>query len=257
MANVAWPEHVSATTWQWRRALPIAALSGLALGLLGPFNPSRPRVVAYWVGVMLLGELAFATMVRPAHMAARRTRLPVWLATGLAWLAMCAILSVACHAVAVRLWPDGPVGQISAPVWFAQTVLVAAMMAGGNMLATPGAPAGAARPPAAGFLGRLPPHLGRDLIALQMEDHYVRAHTSRGSALVLIPLRQALEELGDVPGLRVHRSWWVAKRAVSGAVQDGRNLRLTLSNGLEAPVSRANVALARDAGLIPESATAE
>ena len=34
--------------------------------------------------------------------------------------------------------------------------------------------------PGGRFLDRLPPRLGRDLLCLQMEDHYVRAHTARG-----------------------------------------------------------------------------
>jgi len=50
-------------------------------------------------------------------------------------------------------------------------------------------PAAAAAPREAGggFLDRLPPRLGRDLLCLQMEDHFVRAHTARGSDLVLTP----------------------------------------------------------------------
>ena len=46
----------------------------------------------------------------------------------------------------------------------------------------PTAPAAAAQAPTpgAGFLDRLPPRLGRELLCLQMEDHYVRAHTRQG-----------------------------------------------------------------------------
>jgi DNA-binding LytR/AlgR family response regulator len=85
-----------------------------------------------------------------------------------------------------------------------------------------------------------------------MEDHYVRAHTDRGSELVLLPLKAALAEL-EVEGLQVHRSWWVARGAVTGAIQDGRNLRLQLLNGLEAPVSRASIATLRQAGWLEDS----
>ncbi|MEE3625334.1 LytTR family DNA-binding domain-containing protein [Nitrospirillum sp. BR 11752] len=80
----------------------------------------------------------------------------------------------------------------------------------------------------------------------------MRAHTAQGSALVLIPLHQAVAELDAVPGLRVHRSWWVARHAVTAVVRDGRNLRLRLSNGIEAPIARASVATVRAAGWLDD-----
>jgi DNA-binding LytR/AlgR family response regulator len=98
------------------------------------------------------------------------------------------------------------------------------------------------------FVDRLPPHLGRELLALEMEDHYVRAHTPSGSALVLMRMRDAVAELDGMEGLQVHRSWWVARAAVEGEVQDGRNVRLKLKSGLEAPVARNSVPALRAAG---------
>jgi DNA-binding LytR/AlgR family response regulator len=98
------------------------------------------------------------------------------------------------------------------------------------------------------FLDRLPKGLGRDLLALEMEDHYVRAHMAAGSALVLMRMRDAVAELDGMDGLQVHRSWWVARAAVEGTVQDGRNIRLRLKNGIEAPVARANQLALRDSG---------
>jgi DNA-binding LytR/AlgR family response regulator len=76
----------------------------------------------------------------------------------------------------------------------------------------------------------------------------VRAHTARGSDLILIPLKDAIAELEGVDGLQVHRSWWVARGAVAEALSSGRNLTLRLTNGLEAPVSRASIATLRATG---------
>ncbi|WP_312205390.1 LytTR family DNA-binding domain-containing protein [Brevundimonas sp.] len=73
--------------------------------------------------------------------------------------------------------------------------------------------------------------LDRSLVCLQMEDHYVRVHTDVGSELVLMPFFQAIAGLNGLEGLQTHRSWWVARAAVTGIVEDGRKLRLTLSNG--------------------------
>ncbi len=87
-----------------------------------------------------------------------------------------------------------------------------------------------------------------------MEDHYVRAHTARGSDLILIPLKEAMAELEGVDGLQVHRSWWVAREAVAEPLTSGRNLTLRLTNGLEAPVSRASIARLKAAGWLTPDA---
>ena len=94
----------------------------------------------------------------------------------------------------------------------------------------PGEPASVpetARQPA--FLTGCPPKWARDLIALEMEDHYVRAHTMLGSDLVLLRMRDAIAELEGVEGAQVHRSWWVARDAVERVEREGRNVRLLLS----------------------------
>ncbi|WP_396595682.1 LytTR family DNA-binding domain-containing protein [Brevundimonas sp. R86498] len=54
--------------------------------------------------------------------------------------------------------------------------------------------------------------------------------------------------MGGREGLRVHRSWWVARDAVEAVVPAGRQLRLRLRGGLDAPVSRANTVRLREAG---------
>ena len=98
------------------------------------------------------------------------------------------------------------------------------------------------------LIDQLPGELGSDVIALEMEDHYVRVHTSLGSHLVLMRLRDAMAYLSDVEGRQVHRSWWVARLAVEDVKRDGRNVRLVLSGGLEAPVARAQVSELKAAG---------
>lgn len=88
------------------------------------------------------------------------------------------------------------------------------------------------------FFRRMPPALGRDLLALEMEDHYLRIHTALGSDLILLRLRDALAELGPASGRQVHRSWWVAEGAVASAERDARRPMLVLRNGLRVPVSK-------------------
>ena len=95
---------------------------------------------------------------------------------------------------------------------------------------------------------RLPAELGSDIIALEMEDHYVRVHTALGNELVLMRLRDAIKEVEGIDGMQVHRSWWVARGAVADVLREGRNVRLKLDTDIEAPVSRANVQALKDAG---------
>ncbi len=80
-----------------------------------------------------------------------------------------------------------------------------------------------------------------------MEDHYVRAHGPGTSALFLLRMRDAEAELAGIVGMRVHRSWWVARGAVDKVLRDGRGYKLRLTNGLEAPVARDRVALLKSA----------
>lgn len=117
-------------------------------------------------------------------------------------------------------------------------------------------PAPVIAPPAATpFLDRLPAHLGRDLIALAMEDHYVRAHTPAGSTLILMRMRDAVAELAGMDGAQVHRSWWVSRSHVTGAQRDGRNVRLLLTGGIEAPVARGQIEPLQAAGWPMRSTT--
>ncbi len=98
------------------------------------------------------------------------------------------------------------------------------------------APSG--EPAAPDFFRRVPPVLGRDLLALEMEDHYLRIHTALGNDLILLRLRDALAELGSARGRQVHRSWWVAEGAIATVERDARRPVLILRNGLRVPVSK-------------------
>lgn len=95
------------------------------------------------------------------------------------------------------------------------------------------------------FLQRLPPHVRGDLICLEMQDHYVRAETALGSALILMRFRDAVAELGDA-GMQVHRGWWAALDAMEELEREGRGVRLRLRGGRTLPVSRAGLPAVRE-----------
>ena len=253
---------------EWRRDLAVAAASGVFLGLVGPFgsylNGSRLTLLAYWVASLCTGTICFGVTLRPALRLAPRLRLSPPAALAAATILLALPMSLLCHLAAAALWP-GAIGRIGWLVWYAQTLVISApltvvygLLNGVHRSCLPGTAAmppvtvasAAAEPSPRPFLSRLPDHLERRLIALQMEDHYVRAHTPTGSALILIPLHQAIRELGATPGIKVHRSWWVARDAVTGFVTESRAVRLKLSNGIEAPVARSFVAEVRASGLL-------
>jgi len=138
------------------------------------------------------------------------------------------------------------------PRFFVPVLVVTVAMTALNSLIqktpeeTHAAEAGSAPPR---FLDRLPPKLrGAELYAVEAQDHYLRLHTSKGQDLILMRLSDAVAELEGIEGARTHRSWWVAKAAVTGARRGDGRATLTLTNGVEAPVSRAYAGALRAAG---------
>jgi hypothetical protein len=86
------------------------------------------------------------------------------------------------------------------------------------------------------------------LIAIEAEDHYVRVHTDRGSELVTMRFSDALREMAQAYGYRVHRSWWVAAEAIEGVRWTRAGGEVRLADGVVAPVSRSYAATLKTAG---------
>lgn len=109
----------------------------------------------------------------------------------------------------------------------------------GQTAAGPSGKSEAGVSPAADLLfDKLPEGLGREVIALKAEEHYTRVYTDRGEALVLMRFRDAVELLGGLGGVQVHRSYWVNPRHVADVAQEGRSSRALLTTGLSVPISR-------------------
>ncbi len=86
------------------------------------------------------------------------------------------------------------------------------------------------------------------LLAIEAEDHYVRAHTDMGSELVGMRFADALAELAEAHGHRLHRSWWVADEAIESVRWRRGAGEARLAGGLIAPVSRNHAAALKQAG---------
>ncbi|MFK7751417.1 MAG: LytTR family DNA-binding domain-containing protein [Sedimentitalea sp.] len=95
--------------------------------------------------------------------------------------------------------------------------------------------------PEPAFWQRVPKAMGRDLVALSAELHYLRVITTQGEALVLFPFGQAVAQLeGHVPGQQIHRSHWVALAHIARLERKGQGAICHTVNGLALPVSRRN-----------------
>ncbi|WP_417243198.1 LytTR family DNA-binding domain-containing protein [Celeribacter sp.] len=109
-------------------------------------------------------------------------------------------------------------------------------------------------PPRAGvpILDRVPIEKRGALVALSVEDHYVRVRTSTGEALILMRLGDAVREVGETTrGAQVHRSHWAAFDQVTGVRRDGDRAILSMTTGDDIPVSRTNIKTLKEAGLLP------
>ncbi len=84
---------------------------------------------------------------------------------------------------------------------------------------------------------RLSPEIGTDIISMSMQDHYVEVTTTQGKQLILMRFADALEEVHDLPGQRVHRSHWVALAHLGTLSKKGNKSSVTLSDQRELPVS--------------------
>ena len=88
------------------------------------------------------------------------------------------------------------------------------------------------------FFKRLPHKIGRDLISLQAQDHYILVVTSAGSEMVLMRLSDAIKELGTHKGIQTHRSWWVAEKHIVNMATENGKKHIYLTNGQKTPISR-------------------
>jgi len=93
-------------------------------------------------------------------------------------------------------------------------------------------------PSQAPILSRLKPENRGALIRLAVRDHYTEVITSRGRELVLLRFGDALMEIGDTEGMRLHRSHWIATDHVAGLRRDNGKLLVVARDGIEMPVSR-------------------
>lgn len=244
---------------KWRgnwRNHAIAAAVGVFLALVGAFDTldaSLGRRLIFWVSLLVAGSLCggaieLATSRRPRF---AENRYFTWLVLTLLITAPMSILSWSLSGAMF-----GPTAPSPLIVYAWAALVISGAMTGLIMLVTtPGlaTEAGAENATTASidFLQRLPSELkGAEIYAVSAEDHYLRIHSSKGSALILSRLSDAIRELNGIEGAQTHRSWWVARGAIKDVQRSRGKVQLTLKDETVAPVSRPNVKALRDSGWI-------
>jgi hypothetical protein len=86
--------------------------------------------------------------------------------------------------------------------------------------------------------GKLPHHLGREIVALRAQDHYLEVTTVKGSCMVLIRLGDAVRDLEGLNGMQVHRSWWINLAHIARVEKGANGPEIVLSTGARVPVGR-------------------
>lgn len=253
------------TAREWRVDLTVGVGIGVLLGLMGPFgsffNGGAGVRIAYWAGSITCGMILFGCLARLAGAGARRLGWPDWAMIPPVILVGSLVQGAPLRLVAIALWP--PIEEAVPPLaWYGQCVAITTpiVLAYYFIRVRPRALTRThTHTQAPAREGLVPaPAAAIDpggILYLRMEDHYVRIRTERGSRLEIGPLGRVTAGLSGAEGLRVHRSWWVARRAILGVERDGRNLRLKLIDGETAPVSRASVAKLRAAGWLAEESS--
>ena len=230
---------------------------GAVMGVAGPFETEAqlslaPRLVYWLIAAVLtygLGSLCDA-LLRPWLV---RFSFPLRVAV----LAMVTGFSISGTVVILNLlafgWmPGGAEWLRFVGVTFAIAAIITVGIATARrQLEAPPPRDKAPDPEVSRILTRIAHDKRGPLVALSVEDHYVRVQTTKGEDLILMRLSDAIAEVGTTPGAQVHRSHCVAFGQVSAARRQGDRAILTLSNGTDIPVSRPNLPRIKEAGLLP------
>lgn len=229
----------------------------LVSAIAGPFNTLAlmgfPTRLVYWGALLLPSVLLQFYLSMTFREFARRTDQPWGLAALAAGVLGSGIILGWVQVIDAYIVREAQVFAFSQEAFYAFVVVVSMTMLINAFMPTLqplwGMPRRARRLPsiAAGlpnsdlspFFDRLPNDLGRDVICIRAANHHIEVTTPRGHARVLMRLADAEADLVDLPGMRVHRSWWVNLSQVASTESRQGGLDLILVSGTRVPVSRA------------------
>ncbi len=88
------------------------------------------------------------------------------------------------------------------------------------------------------FHESIEPPLEGLIFRIEAQEHYIRIITDKEKRMVLYRFSDAVREMPESLGMQVHRSHWVAYRAIEEVLKEGQKLQLQLLNREIVPVSR-------------------
>lgn len=240
------------------RTLFVLVLIGGVLTIVAPFDTdyslSTVELAAFWTGI----AIGTYTLGMAVHLLVegRVRMLPGW-----ARIAVIAVATGLATGIAVEVFTNlifgWPASLPEAALEFAPKFAIGLCVSLGLQVAgaaedrTPPAFTAAEPETPPPILDRIPLEKRGPLVALSVEDHYVRVRTNRGEEMILMRLTDAMRETAPVRGLRVHRSHWVATGMVRAARREGDRAILSMTHGGDIPVSRSHMQAIRAAGLLP------
>jgi hypothetical protein len=262
------------------RVCAVALGAGLLLGIIGPFGtfesmPTTTRF-SFWLGGIFVGMIIHIPLFYGGAWLGQHYRLPSWI-----WVSLSAVIAALPMTFVINgifATMLGATSLDSMPQLYPFVLAISLPMQWVSYLtterSTPTEPAAAMplnamqilplsvplsaeptyevlavpAPKVAALAARLPGRLGKAIICLEMEDHYVRVFTEVGDTMIHMRMADAQTELDGIEGMLVHRSFWVARTAITGWQRDGKTLLLQLSNGKSVPVARDRQPLVRAAG---------
>ncbi|WP_300532410.1 LytTR family DNA-binding domain-containing protein [Maricaulis sp.] len=86
------------------------------------------------------------------------------------------------------------------------------------------------------------------ILSIETQDHYLSLTSDHGQHLVRATMSEAIARTRPGSGMRVHRSWWVAREAVARTERRGRDHVLILVDDRVVPIARGRVDQLKQAG---------
>jgi hypothetical protein len=241
----------------WLQVAGVCAIIGVVMTVSGAFGSDRLQVIPrflFWMLQMLVGA-SVGVLVTRFVIPDRWFRVPgfagYWVIVPIAvgtTVPMCVLVALMDDLARRQAFRLDLIGEV-----FPATLITSLAITTLSMIIRRQSPvhthAARAGAPAPKFLARLPDKLkGAELWAVEAEDHYLRLHTSLGQDLILMRLADAVAELEGIEGAQTHRSWWVARAAVTETERADGRATLTLKDGAKVPVSRNFTRVLKDDG---------
>lgn len=228
----------------------ISLIAGVILSILGPYRTSEfPHYIRliYWTALSFIGALGAGAFL---PLSQKIGRSPNTIQTAIGQSVTASIVVTICLA-AMSFYQTGSISLPHILVLFGFVWVIAIVISAIAHMAERSSRPDSVSSNRPDLFNRLKPqYRNADIYALSAEDHYVRVFTSKGEDLILMRLSDAIQEVGTIQGLPVHRSWWVAEAGVKSVKTSEGKITLELISGQIVPVSRSQRKTVKSAGWV-------